>query len=365
MQADFLRQVEHYLQAQVAPHAAQLDQSSQALQMMLRQLGDRNLLALRVQTEDQDAVDDLTFRAFQEQVARYSGALAFLQTQHQSAASMLASSPNQPLQQAYLPHLGRGDMLLGVGFSHLRRRGAPSVQAEPVAGGYRVSGEVPWITGYGCFREFIVGAALPDGRALFAILPFAHTFQSAAGKIALSDPMPLAAMSSTNTVKARIHQWIVPDAYVVTIRAADWIEQQDRRNALNHGFFALGCAQAGLDILAAARGKSPSFVTEAFQALDQELVDCRDRVYQAQAAAADWSSKIQLRAWAIELAVRCTHAAVAVSRGAANYSHHPAQRVYREALAYTVFGQTTAVMEATLARLIRNREMSSTSAPLL
>lgn len=38
----------------------------------------------------------------------------------------------------------------------------------------------------------------------------------------------------------------------------------------------------------------------------------------------------------------------------ANYAHHPAQRVYREALAFTVTGQNTVVMEATLARLIRS-----------
>jgi len=65
-----------------------------------------------------------------------------------------------------------------------------------------------------------------------------------------------------------------------------------------------------------------------------------------------FGDRLQLRAWAIDLAVRCAHAAVTVSSGAANYSDHPAQRVYREAMVYTVFGQTTPVMEATLARLI-------------
>jgi hypothetical protein len=62
---------------------------------------------------------------------------------------------------------------------------------------------------------------------------------------------------------------------------------------------------------------------------------------------------VQLRAWAIDLAARIAHAAVTVSSGAANYSHHDAQRVYREALVFTVTGQTRAVMEATLERLTR------------
>jgi hypothetical protein len=63
---------------------------------------------------------------------------------------------------------------------------------------------------------------------------------------------------------------------------------------------------------------------------------------------------LHLRAWAIDLAVRCAHAAVTVSSGAANYSNHAAQRVYREAIVFTVSGQTTAVMEATLNRLVRS-----------
>lgn len=51
--------------------------------------------------------------------------------------------------------------------------------------------------------------------------------------------------------------------------------------------------------------------------------------------------------------LRCANAAITVSSGAANYQDHPAQRVYREALVFAVSGQTTAVMEATLAELIR------------
>ncbi|WP_041237645.1 hypothetical protein [Gloeothece citriformis] len=62
--------------------------------------------------------------------------------------------------------------------------------------------------------------------------------------------------------------------------------------------------------------------------------------------------RLPLRAWAINLAGRCARAAVAVSSGAANGLDHPAGRVYREALLFTVTGQTTAVMEATLEQLL-------------
>ena len=70
----------------------------------------------------------------------------------------------------------------------------------------------------------------------------------------------------------------------------------------------------------------------------------------------EFSEKMHLRSWAIELANRISHAAVTVSGGAANYSHHNAQRIYREALVFTVTGQTTAIMAATLTRLVMKEE---------
>ena len=112
-------------------------------------------------------------------------------------------------------------------------------------------------------------------------------------------------------------------------------------------------ALAGLDILQAAHStKQLSFIAQAKEILDRELAACRAAIRHAQHQRMSLDEQLQLRAWAIDLAVRCAHAAVTVSSGAANQKHHAAQRIYREALVFTVSGQTTALMEATLARLM-------------
>ena len=99
-----------------------------------------------------------------------------------------------------------------------------------------------------------------------------------------------------------------------------------------------------------------SFIAQAFESLSQELSNCRTAIRQAQQNCnISLNRHLHLRAWAIDLAVRCAHAAVTVSSGAANYSNHAAQRVYREALVFTVTGQTTAVMAATLALVVRSK----------
>lgn len=341
-----------YLREVVTPNAEEMDERAEVLRSALQRLADLNLLALRVpQTWGGTGIDDLMFSAFQEQIARYSGALAFLQTQHQSAAAMLTQSENQALKQSYLPYMSSGQKLVGIGFSHLRRE-IPPIKATRVAGGYRLHGQVPWITGFNFFQSFLLAATLPDGQAVYGMVPFVATHQTDGSKICFSEPMPLAAMTSTNTVTADVIQWFMADSEVAFVRPANAIHVNDRHNVLNHSFFAIGCAQAGLDILkAAAQSKPHLAIAPALEILTQRLNECRSNIYTAQQQNYPLEEKLALRTEAIELAVRCAHAAVTVSSGAANSKRHPAQRVYREALVFTVGGQTTAVLEATLDRL--------------
>jgi alkylation response protein AidB-like acyl-CoA dehydrogenase len=299
--------------------------------------------------------EEAEFRQFQELIPRYSGALAFLQTQHQSAGSFLANSPNHTLQQRYLSHFSTGRALMGVGFSQLRRRGKPSITAVEVEGGYLLTGTVPWVTGYNLFANFIVAAVLPDGQAVYGVVPFSEQTTNQ-GSVGFSPPMPLAAMTSTSTVSATFTNWLLPHLEVVQLTPAEAIRQKDRKNVLNHGFFATGCARAGLDILQRkAQQKKLPFLQETYHILDRELEQCRTKMHQALTfEKQSFERKLELRTWAIDLAGRCAQAAVTSTSGAANLATHPAQRVYREALVFRVSGQTTAVMAATLHNLVRH-----------
>lgn len=354
---------ESYLRESVAPIAGEIDRDPEVLRDALKGMGDRFLLALRVPKCWRGAeVSERIYRHFQQLVPRYSGALAFLQTQHQSAGQLLSNSNNESLKQQYLPRMSNGQILVGVGFSQLRRPGEPLLKAIPVAGGYQLEGKVPWVTGFGFFHNFIVGATLPDGSAIYGVVPFTETIQTASGildatstqsSITFSEPMQLAAMESTNTVTATLTHWFLPEEHIVFVKPAGAIHENDKRNVLHHGFFALGCARAGLDIVEAAyQAKQLPFIRSALESLHQELTCCQSDMMQALPPdSQSWEERLQLRAWAIDLAIRCASAAVTVSSGAANSMNHPAQRVYREALVFAVSGQTTAVMEATLARL--------------
>ena len=169
---EVLESAVRYLREEVAPRAQEIDHDTEALRRALGGLCDRGLMALRrPEAYGGPGVSEGTFRRFQQEVARVSGALAFLQTQHQGAVGMIASSENTALKDEYLPRVANGERLVGVGFSQLRRAGPPVMRAEEAGGGYVLDGHVPWVTGWSLYPEFLVGASLPDGRALFAVVP--------------------------------------------------------------------------------------------------------------------------------------------------------------------------------------------------
>jgi kynurenine formamidase len=366
---NFLNTVKSFLESEVAPNANDIDSDPSALFRALRGLGDLDLLALRVPRKwGGREVDEVTFGDFQELVARYSGTLAFLQTQHQSAAGMLVASSNIDLHSEYLPRLGNGEVLLGVGFSQLRRDGEPLVVAVAMEGGYRLRGMVPWVTGWGIFHEFIVAAVLPDGSAVFGVVPFGKKEDrpqrqvghgggegEEEGYIRFGEVAQFAAMSATNTVTAELN-WFLPHKKVVFVKPPGWIDKQDKSNVLKSTFLVTGCALAGLDVVEGEmRRKNLPFINDAWVSLESELDNCRCCIRAALVdRSIDFQSKLDLRAWAIDLATRIAHAAVTVSSGTANYIHNHAQRVYREALVFTVTGQTRDVMAATLKRLTRD-----------
>jgi alkylation response protein AidB-like acyl-CoA dehydrogenase len=343
------------LREEIAPHANEMDMHPEALRQALTLMCKHEMMALRRPAEyGGPNISEASFREFQEAVARYSGSFAFLQTQHQSAVSLISKSENQELKEAYLPKMADGERLVGIGFSQLRRPGEPIMKAEKVSDGYVLNGHVPWITGWSFYPEFLIGATLPDGQAVFGVVPFSHA-EKDGGRISVSEPMRLAAMESPMTVTADLTHWHLPDKLVAFVRPAGWIQNNDLINITLQGHFAIGCARAGLDILeAAASKKKLPFLHTAYEKLAKELRECREATTTAQATPDEETTveRLKIRAWAIDLAVRCAHAAVTASSGAANSIHHPAQRVYREALVFTVSAQTGPVMEATLERIV-------------
>src|SRR5205085_4256515 len=108
---------------------------------------------------------------------------------------LVAGGDNELLKEALLPAFARGERLLTLAFSHLRRPGPPAVYAEAVADRWEFNGTAPWLTGWGLMDDAVLGGTLPDGRFLYAIVPL-HDNPA----IEASPRMRLCAMTASATV---------------------------------------------------------------------------------------------------------------------------------------------------------------------
>lgn len=339
-----------YLTEQVTLVAQQLDREAQALFEAFEMLGSLGLLTPKAPTTRGGmGFDTQAYWQFQSLVARYSGALAFLQTQHQSAASFLLASENKALQTDYLPAMALGERRVGVGFSQLRRHPCP-LQAQAVEGGYRLSGEVPWVSGAGLFDAFIGAAVLPSGEAVFGLLPLENAVGKA-GRLEVSEPMALVAMPSTCTVRVRLEDWFLASSEVVGVRPVGWLERRDHANPLSPLGMMLGCAQAGIDSTRQSLLRR-QIASEAALRLSAQLNELWLELPKALLLPTSaYAQKMALRGRAIALMNTCAQAAVIAASGAANTEAHPAQRIYREALVFSVSGQTAGGAIASLEAL--------------
>lgn len=344
--------LEDYLNSQVLPIAQRLDREPDRLFSAFLDLGAKGWLAPKLPhtcsggSASRRGLSGEEYQRFQSAIARRSGALAFLQTQHQSAASLLLAGENEALKKRYLPEMTVGNRRVGVGFSQLRRQ-PPPLRSQVVAEGYRLNGRVPWVTGAGLFDEFVGAATLPDGSAVFGLMPLV----SGQG-ITVSKPMRLAAMSSMNTVTVQLKDWFLPAAQVVGHRPKGWIEERDRANPLSPLGLIVGCAQAGIDVLGRSLNRRNIDHDIASQLkLKLARLQANLPIVSALPASA-YAEKIALRGQAIALMNTCAQAAVVAASGAANALNHPAQRIYGEAMVFSVSGQTTDGAIATLDHLI-------------
>ncbi len=347
-----------------APRAEATDQAGEPPRDNIRQLVDAGLMGLSTPREYGGAgAPPALMREYTEALARACGVTTFVQGQHQSAALLIAGGQNEELKRRLLPRIAAGETLCGVAFAHLRRIGDPILRAVPVGDCFILNGTAPWFTGWGIMHRAVIGATLPDGRLLFAVVPINET-----DGLTASEPMELCAMNASATVALHCSDvCIVPDM-VMKIITRELMAQNDAGAILTVVPQPFGVASAAIDLMRRLSDqRNSSIIAAAADALDDELEALRS-------AANDWYDRadnygfrenaLRIRAWAIEHGVRASHAVLAASAGQGNALNHPAQRLCREALFYTLTAQTPDVQAATLDHLsARAREQPNAFGP--
>ncbi|MBW3610589.1 MAG: acyl-CoA/acyl-ACP dehydrogenase [Actinobacteria bacterium] len=289
-------------------------------------------------------------RRVTEVLSGADGATWFVWTQHATPVRALTRSGNAELRRRWLPRLCR-DVLGGIAMAHLRRSAGPTVRACAGAdGGWRLDGTASWVTSWGLAEVLLVGAVTDDDRAV-SVLVAAH---EQPGLVA-SQPLALAAMGATSTVRLELDGLVVPAGDVVDVEPLDRWRRADADKTANVTpavFGLIDSVVAKLEAAADRRGE-PAALALA-RALAEETGAVRAAAYRLLdevPAREAIEERLALRGHALELGVRAATALVVTSGGAGMSRSSPAQRLAREALFHLVQAQTPPVRRATLARL--------------
>lgn len=280
-----------------------------------------------------------------EAIARGSLALALILSQHDAAVGLIAGS-EAPGRAAALEAIA-GGALATVGVAQIttsRQGGAPVLEAVADEAGYRVRGLVPWSTGAAKAQFVVTAAASVGGEPILFLLP------TDSRGLTIDPPLPLVALRSTWTTSMHLRDVFVPHEAVLR-RPGEKVLTRPNHLPLGQAFLAMGLCRGALDLI---REHSSPAASAAYERFDAQLTTIRARVLelcdpQNEAASAEETPAV--RGQCNELAVRLTHAAVALYKGTALLAGHPAQRLAREAMFLLVWSCPNPVIDCTVEML--------------
>ncbi len=285
-------------------------------------------------------------REVHETLAGACGVTSFVWEQHHTPVRLLAAArgDDDPLLAA----LRSGELLAGIAFAYLRRPDPPAVVARRVPGGLVVDGEAPWVTSWGLADVFAVAARLGDPHENEDVVFFLLDGASPPPGVVASEPLALAAMNASATVRLHFDGVVVPDDDVISVQTYQAWRAADRVTSARPRPPAFGVARTCCRLLGAAAHDL---------GLDAELADCRAHAYdlidEDRTDDAHLAALVDARAWSCELAMRAATALVVAGGGRSILRARPAQRLLREAAFFTIQAQTAELRAATLARVGR------------
>lgn len=250
-----------------------------------------------------------------ETLAMASGAFAFVAMQ-QFVANM---NVGDRCQASLWPKIG-------VAFGHL---GKPAPDLPRLRGG-TANGIVPWLTGAGIFDWVVLGMHDEVQREVFILTEAHHR-----PEFAHTEPLSLMACAGTRTVRVHLTNLPVTDDQILKIDPPESKARSEVEAVLYQTPLLVGCMRGCWEIIAA----SPRIDLELKAACGQKTAMLQERVHKA-FAQGEMSEGAGLRAELGDYVARIARLAVMAAGGGGLSTSHPAQRLYREALIYSLMAQT-------------------------
>jgi hypothetical protein len=190
------------------------------------------------------------------------------------------------------------------------------------------------MTGAGLFTQMVLGMRGPDQQEVYALIDATDR-----ALFRYSAPLALVAGSSTRTVSVHVHDLSIEEETILKQDPPGTLAHNDAESVLYQTPLMVGCVRACLKHIR----RSPrvgAFEQAQCETATEALLQ---RVYAALEEGTPETGR-QLRAELGDFCVRLARLAVMASGGAGLVRDHPAQRLYREALLYSVMAQTDPII---------------------
>jgi alkylation response protein AidB-like acyl-CoA dehydrogenase len=289
-------------------------------------------------------------------IASGCGVTAFCYLQHVGGCRRIADCGNDSLKDSCLRDFAVGRRFLSLAYTHLLRRGAPAVRVTEGNGGYTFDGTAPWMTGWGLATDVVLAGTLPDGRSVWVVAPLDNPGLEA------SAPMALCAMNASATVSLMCRQTFIGSERLLGSWTAAEVAQQSVNSILASCSLSLGVCQAALDYLSELEQIEENLrIRETADALCAEATTSLQAVNRSQPGIDDPSHIVKLRSRCIDLGIRAALAAVVATGGMANSLDHVAQRLFREAMLYSLPLQTRELRQSSLDLIAQQSQRNCTA----
>jgi hypothetical protein len=293
---------------------------------------------------DMTAVPPAAAREVAELLAAADASTWFVWTQHHGPVRTVARAAAEAVRSQRLPQLTSGRALAGVAFTHLRRPGPPALTARKRGTGWSIDGEIAWLTSWDLADVFLLGAQADDDVVWVLVAMRDRPEVSA-------QPLALAAMAGTSTVRVRLDGLVVDADEVVLVEPlADWRAADAARTA------DVSVAVFGITVEAVRRLKErdDAAASELADAVQVRLDALRSAAYALMDEAEPGTrvdDRLRLRAQAQLLACHATAGLIVAGAGRSMLLDAAAQRLARVALFLNVQAQTAPVRDVTLRTL--------------
>lgn len=277
--------------------------------------------------------DRATWLRYNVLIAQHSGALLFLQAQHQIVIQTLKALSTENADH-FLQTIAKNE----IGFAYCGKVGETALRGGAQPNGFNVTGTLPWVTGFQYYDQ-VFTQFTQDDTVYYITLPFKET-QTAQGSIILTPVIDTIAFKSVNTVGMKVKDWFVPNEAIIEKRPITDMPKIAHPAPFNF----LGAAIALLNIASQGKYAQLPEAKKAAASLQAQCEHYQNRIEQSE------PDQHQLRAVGQKLSVQCAEFARFTTGAMSMQSTHPINRLIKEIWQYTVSGlsekQVAAYMKA-------------------